>query len=139
MRLLAVPQPLATILTSTRLHGRPVISRRFPASYRGRLALVAGALDRSALADALVASSLVDDGYGDPDELPYGRALALATLVDCHPGNGACCAPWGESGVGWFHLVLDDIRPFDDPPKMPVRPGLGEPSNREHNALLAAR
>lgn len=119
-------------------HGVRVVNRRFPASYRGRLVIVAGRVDRSFLRDPLVASTLTDSGL-DVDQLPVEHALGFAELIDCHPAAGACCAPWGNTSSSWFHLVLDGIRALATPVRMSIRPGLPEPTRREHNELLAAR
>lgn len=138
MRLLTVPQPMATVLAMPTLHGRPVVNRRFPASYRGPLVLVAGVLDRSALRDVLLASTLADSGL-DPGDLPTLRAVAVAMLVDCHQAAGACCAPWGSTSASFFHLVLDDVRALRETAALPARPGLSELDAKERAAVLTAR
>lgn len=138
MRLLTVPQPRLAVLTVPRPIGKPVIDRRFPASYRGRLVLVAGELDRSQLIDPFLVSILDDAGLA-AEELPTGgRAVALATLVDCHPAAGACCAPWGTSDRAFFHLVLDDVTPITGPLRLPLRPGLTRLDAKEHAKVLTA-
>lgn len=135
MRLLTVPQPMGTVLSTPGLHGRPVLNRRFPASYRGRLVLVAGYVDRSSMLDPMVRAMLAD---ADPAELPTEAAIAVATLVDCHQAAGACCAPWGTTSSAFFHLVLDEIRALRTPVRLPLRPGLSELDAKEHAAVLTA-
>lgn len=136
MRLLTVPQPTAALLAVPGLHGRPVVNRRFPASYQGRLVIVAGELDRSLLADPLLKSTLVDSGV-DIEQLPRLTPVAVATLVDCHQAAGACCAPWGTTSSSFFHLVLDDVRPLARRPRgLTARPGLSELDAKQRAEVL---
>lgn len=138
MRLLTVPQPTAAALSAPRLHGRPVVNRRFSAEYRGRLVLVGGHLDRSLLQDPLLVSTLADSNV-DVNDLPRaGTAVALATLIDSHLSAGACCAPWGTTSPAFFHLVLDDVRPLTGAVGLPLRPGLSPLDPKEHAAVLTA-
>lgn len=138
MRLLTVPQPMATVLSAPGLHGRPVVNRRFPAPYRGRLVIVAGGLDYSVTADPLLRSTLTDSGL-TLDTLPTYAAVAVATLTDAHQAAGACCAPWGSTSPSWFHLVLDDVEALVAPVRgMSARPGMPEVTPKEHAAVLAA-
>lgn len=137
MRLLTVPQPTASVLAVPGLHGRPVINRRFAASYTGPVVLVAGYLDRSQLRDPLVSSTLADSGL-TADTLPTEAAIAAAILIGCHRADGACCAPWGVTSASYFHLVLDEVRPLRDPVKLPLRPGLTPLDAKEHARVLTA-
>lgn len=119
-----MPQPWASLMSLPGdLHGRRVESRRWPTDYRGRLVLAADGTDHSVLADPLVASTLADSGL-EVAELPRWGAVAMATLTDCHPADGACCAPWGKVGRPWFHLVLADVVPLTRPARVSTRPGL---------------
>lgn len=138
MRLLTVPQPMAAVLTAPGLHGKPVVNRRFTASYTGPVVLVAGDVNRAALHDPLVASTLTDSGL-DLDQLPgRGRALAVAILLDCHLAAGACCAPWGNTSPSWWHLVLHEIRPLVRQPLLQARPALTALSGKEYAEVLTS-
>jgi hypothetical protein len=135
---------MATVLSVPGLHGRPVVNRRFPVSYRGRLVIVAGGLDYSVTADPLLRSTLADSGL-DIEQLPTYAAIAVATLVDSHqsgglPGCPASCVPWGSTSSSFFHLVLDDVRALARPIRgWSARPGMPEATAKEHDAVLAAR
>lgn len=65
----------------------------------------------------------------------FGEAVALAELVDIHPGSG-CCEPWGEdvyrAADGSMvndvtHLVLEDVRRLETPVSCSGRLGLFTP------------
>lgn len=139
MRLLTVPQPMGTVLSTPGLHGRPVLSRRFPVTARnyGPVVLVAGYLDRSQLLDPLVVSTLADSGLR-ADDLPTEAAIAVAVLVDCHQAAGACCAPWGTTSSSFFHLELEDVRPLREPVRLPMRAGLTPLDAKERARVLTA-
>jgi hypothetical protein len=128
---------MAAVLTVGGGHGRPVVNRRFPATYRGPLAILAGGLDYSVTGDRLLVSTLADAGL-QVDTLPTYAVIARAELVDSHRAAGPCCRPWGSTSPSYFHLVLADVRALSEPVRGFVpRPGMPEPTTREHNAILA--
>jgi hypothetical protein len=64
--------------------------------------------------------------------LPRQALIAVAELVDVHYDTG-CCRPWGESSyaesrgrirTAVAHLVLEDVRPLDEPILCPGALGL---------------
>jgi hypothetical protein len=52
-----------------------------------------------------------------PDRLHFGAVIAVAQLVDCHPGHGDCCRPWGDRFYygNAHHLVLADVVALAEP------------------------
>lgn len=129
MRALTVRQPWAAVIAAGH---KTTENRSRGTAYRGPLAIHAGltwSLEdnhdhrvRSALGEQVADEMLLtDDGM-----FAIGAVVAVAQLVDAHPADGGCCAPWGDPtyrGRRAYHLVLADVRPLADP--VPCRGALG--------------
>lgn len=126
MKALTVQQPWAWAI----FHGKDIENRTQLWSYRGPLAIHAGARwsergDRSPLIHAAAGGrSLVG-------ALTMGAILGVVDLVDVHPDAG-CCKPWGESAYVEHggrerrritHLILENPRPLAEP--IPCKGALG--------------
>ncbi|GGM53680.1 hypothetical protein ACFFX1_54740 [Dactylosporangium sucinum] len=139
MKAITIRPPWVHAITEPPLHrasgaGFPkrTENRGRPTTYRGEIAIHAGATwCKAGLADGRVQRYLhgtwVDAAAAGflALGLTVGAVLAVADLVDCHqaaPVDAAgetCCFPWGEPwhapGRPAFHLVLDNVRRFDEP------------------------
>lgn len=98
MKTLTVRQPWASLIAAGL---KDVENRTWRTNYRGLLAIHAGSgTDRHAL-----------DTYGhlldNPDQLPHGAIIAVATLTDCVQDHES---PWAIPGQ--WHWLLADPRPL---------------------------
>ncbi|ORA24902.1 hypothetical protein [Mycobacterium aquaticum] len=136
MKALTVQQPWAWAI----FHGKRVENRTQLWSYRGPLAIHAGARWSDRGEDSfLVRSAFREhnrwwDGRTtlprDPFEM--GAIIGVVDLVDVHPDGKRCCPPWGESGYVEHggrerrritHLVLENPRALAEP--IPCKGALG--------------
>lgn len=140
LRAITVQQPWAWAIAHG---GKTIENRSRTLSYRGPLAIHAGkawarrgAQDprvRQALAphrtDLAATGEIIPAQY--PGRFTAGAIIAIADLVDVHPGTG-CCPPWGHTpdpadATPVHHLVLAAIRPLATPIACPGALGLWRP------------
>ena len=108
MKALSVKQPYASMIAEGH---KTKETRTWSTSYRGPL--------------LIVSSKTRDKSFGKREcqNLPYGKAVAIAILVDCRPSvkadeKAACCEVWD----GLYSWVLKDVKPLQP---FPVRGQLG--------------
>lgn len=138
MKALTVQQPWAWAI----FHGKDIENRTQQWSYRGPLALHAGARwsDRGDSSDLVHKAfheaypqfrSSIQCGRLPQWPFTFGAIIGLVDLVDCHPDAG-CCKPWGESAYVEHggrerrhitHLVLENPRELAEP--IPCKGALG--------------
>lgn len=112
MKALTVKQPWAELIASGK---KPLETRTWSTSYRGRLAIHAG---KEADEDA--------PAWNPSDaRLPRGTIVAIAELVDCRPmtpaDEEAACCSYVE---GKYVFVLEAVRRLP-PPGIPAKGKLG--------------
>jgi hypothetical protein len=149
MKALTVQQPWAWAI----FHGKTIENRTQQWSYRGPLAIHAGARwsERGCADDRVLRAYTawlgferwegpfggstygpIDPSYDTDGELiELSSIVGLVDLVDCHPDAG-CCQPWGETAYverggrerrHIIHLVLENPRELPAP--IPCRGALG--------------
>lgn len=130
IRALTVRQPWAWAIAHG---GKNVENRSRRTHYRGPLLIHAGATwsirgQRDPRIRALPID-LRDSGHAQ------AAFVAVADLIDCHPGVG-CCEPWGETSYSHadgrtvdevWHYVLGTVVPLEEPVACPGRLGLWVP------------
>lgn len=114
MRCLTVRQPWAAAIAH---HGKDVENRTWTTNYRGPIAILAGRhYDDWALptVEELAGTRL--------DRMTAGAVLAVADLVDVHPGDtcrtgeDGVCSPWADiPEPAEFHWILANVRPLARP------------------------
>jgi len=129
---ITVQQPWAWAIA---VGAKPVELRSRPTRWRGPLAIHAGtrwslrgeADERVRTTGPLYpGGALYDHQESDDSECTRGAVIALTTLADCHPAAG-CCPPWGDDsydGKPVHHLVLNELRPVNQPVPMKGRLGV---------------
>ena len=126
MKAITVRQPWAWAIAHG---GKNVENRSAGTRHRGPLAIHAGlSYSRRGTVDHRVRLRHLGVALS---VLPLGAIIAVADVADSHPDAG-CCRPWGESSyqeaggrvrTAIHHLVLEDVRPLDEP--IPCRGALG--------------
>ncbi|SNS59487.1 hypothetical protein [Rhodococcoides kyotonense] len=122
MKALTVKQPWAWSII---FGGKDIENRSTNWSYRGRLAIHAGALeDRAGWSDERVTEEWMHATDWQADAIHIRSAvIGIVDLIDVHRDTG-CCRPWGDSapneGGGRArnnrtHLVLDNVTILDQP------------------------
>lgn len=123
MRALTVRQPWAWAIIEG---GKDVENRTAAWSYRGQLAIHAGAQRSDRGYDSpLIQAAALDASYFDDDVIRYqalGAVIGIVELVDAHRAHEGCCeSEWaeqeyleagGKTRRDLAHLVLENPRPL---------------------------
>lgn len=122
VKALTVRQPWAAAIAH---HGKTVENRNWHTSWRGTLLIHAAKTADPGI--SLIEHSIV-----------RGAVVAVATLTDCHPGDGQC-TPWADyPGPAAWHWVLEDVRALAEPVACKGTLGLWTPSTEVVASALAA-
>lgn len=128
LRALTVRQPWAWAIAAGH---KTVENRSWSTFHRGEIAIHAAKrfdphdLDDARIREALADQITRDAGYYAPEVRHCGYVIAVAELVDVHPDNLWCCAPWGDVRGGLVrHWVLANVRQLSHPVPATGRQGL---------------
>lgn len=118
MKVLTVQQPAAGAIVTL---GKDVENRTWGTSYRGPVAIQAGAKAMPAghpfwrFEPYLVAQRNAERAQLEVLHV-VGAIIAVVDLVDVHMGRPGCCeSPWGEGNPWPVHWVLANVRELELP------------------------
>lgn len=100
-------------------------NRTYATSRRGRILIHAGKAWDARSTVSLAQRHWENCGglAGIDFDAAQGAIVAVADLTDCHPSDGVCCRPWGETGADVWHWSLGNVRRLPEP--VPAKGALG--------------
>jgi hypothetical protein len=120
MKALTVRQPWAAAIAH---HGKTVENRSWHTNFRGTLLIHAAKAAHPGI--SLIEYSQVRSAI-----------VAVATLADCHPGDGKCTAWADHPEPSAWHWVLTDVRTLSEPVACKGALGLWTPAPEVVDAVL---